>query len=657
MRNPIPVDAGSPHAGATRRHILGHPVAYAATASLLLVLFGWTFFTSPGRPAPADDPAYYTWRAEALLENDPATVLGITGPLEMYSGGYRVATPVLGALMRRVADVAPVTPTVVLAVGLRVLIPLLLAALALRLWRDPLVWHVVALASASLLLTPPFGGYLDNVLTLLFLGASLFVLDAARASWRGRSVLFALLVVGGMTHPTTVGMFVAVLVLASAVRAVARDQAVRGGLARDGWVVATAAASSLAVYVVWKVGLWGPAASFGDAALPPPAGAAFFKQRLDDWVAALRPAVNAPLFLVGVAAIAVRLRRGQDDTARLLLLWLLPLVGVTGFVAGVAYPYYRFFNTTLAWVLFVGAGAYVSLRFFMRYQGAARSLVSAAGVLAIGAIVVTNFGAGFRSSGWNDVRDAWLKPEQRAELRSVQRDLAARPDDQPVVFVVDDAAVEPVRIYGFAKLAGNVTRYGVPAAMQERAALYLGSVESFRLRRPTDRADDPYYRALSAATLSDVDRVLAAAGATEPVVIVPRTFNRTGSNSDFVTVPRSEPRRPMAPGAPVVPEETLLELQTGPADPDLGGSWLLLALFVAPGWLVFRAVVPEGGIADALGLVPAFGAAVLALATIVVLAITDQPLDAVAAWVSAAVAVAASAALHLRSWRSRRTAG
>ena len=76
---------------------LGHPAAFLATAAILLVIFGWTFLANPGRPAPADDPAYYTWRTEALIENDPVTLLEATGPLDMYSGGYRVTTPVIAS--------------------------------------------------------------------------------------------------------------------------------------------------------------------------------------------------------------------------------------------------------------------------------------------------------------------------------------------------------------------------------------------------------------------------------------------------------------------------------------------------------------------------------------------------------------------------------
>ena len=189
--------------GAGSERGLGSRWAFVITALILLAVPGWTFIANPDRPAAADDPAYYAWRTEALLATDPEALLAIDGPLDMYSGGYRVVTPVLAGMMRRVADVAPLTPTIVLAVGLRVLVPLLLAGFAYRYRRDPLIWHAVALGSGSLLLTPPFAGYLDNVMTLLFPTAALYFIEPSKTSWRARIAFFVLLVISGLTHPTT----------------------------------------------------------------------------------------------------------------------------------------------------------------------------------------------------------------------------------------------------------------------------------------------------------------------------------------------------------------------------------------------------------------------------------------------------------------------
>ena len=182
-RAPDPA-APFPRSGLDRA--LGHPAAYCLTALILLTLFGWTFFTHPQRVAPTKDPAYYTWRTEALLTEKPTTVLSITGPFDVFAGGYRVSSPVLGAFLRRIAGVSQLKVTVFLVVGLPVLIALLLGGFALRQRGDPLIFHVVALATGSLLLTPPFVGDLDNVLCLFFLAAALWFIGPARDSWPAR---------------------------------------------------------------------------------------------------------------------------------------------------------------------------------------------------------------------------------------------------------------------------------------------------------------------------------------------------------------------------------------------------------------------------------------------------------------------------------------
>src|SRR5918992_4350729 len=86
--------------------VLGHPLAFLLTAAILLALFGWTFIANPDRVAPTKDPAYYTWRTEALISEEPATLLGIEGPNGMFAGGYRVAAPVIGGILRPIADVS-----------------------------------------------------------------------------------------------------------------------------------------------------------------------------------------------------------------------------------------------------------------------------------------------------------------------------------------------------------------------------------------------------------------------------------------------------------------------------------------------------------------------------------------------------------------------
>jgi hypothetical protein len=495
----------------------------------------------------------------------------------------------------------------------------------------------------------------------------LFFVEPSRRSWPARLVLGGLLVLAGMTHPTTLVIFCVVLGAMAAARWLFRGFDLRSVLRDDGPMLVSAFVAVVVTYLIWKIGIWGKSAPLSDAALPPPADASFFKTRLGDWVEAMRPILNGPLFLIGAAGLlAVGKRAVEDELARVSIVWLAPLAGIFGFLAGVAYPYYRFFNTTLAWILLVGVGIYFAARWFIgvsRQGGVAQ--LALVGLLALGVVIGTNFTSGLEQSHWNDAADAWLKPAQEEELQPVQNALGNLPPDTPVVFVVDDEAPEDVRIYGFAKLAGNVTRFAVPGEMQDLASYYLGSLESYLAGEPTDRGGDEYYRDLSSESLEDV-RQVNARSEREPVIVVPSTFNATGANAEIVAgsgdavdtgdavvwIARGETLEPLAPAGEspaAIPGET----------EDGSGSFLrilvtlaVLALLAVPGWLVMKSVFPEAQLSDALGLVPALAAALLALTGVVVLAVVRAPFGAGLEWAAYVLAVVVAALLFLRGRRS-----
>ena len=637
--------------------VLGNRWAYLATAVILLLIFGWTFFVDPGRPAAADDPAYYTWRTEALLADEPRALLDIRGPLEMYSSGYRVATPVIAGVMRQVTGMSMLSPTIVLAVGLRVLIPLLLAGFAYRSRRDPLLWHAVAFGSASLLLTPPFGGYLDNVLTLFFLSAAVYLIEPSRTRWLPRVMFFALLVISGLTHPTTLAIFCVVLGGMAVVRLIYRGFSLRSVVADDGPMLVTAFLAAITTYAIWKVGAWGPPASLSEAALPPPAGADFFKTRLGDWVAAMRPPLNGPLFLAGVIGLLATGRRAaEDELSRVSLVWLAPLAGILGVFAGLSYPYYRFFNTTTSWILLVGVGAYLVVRFLLGVaQRGGIAVLALLGVAAIIVILAGNFQAGLAQSHWNDASDAWVKPDQKRDLEALRAYLDGvleTEGERPVVFVVDDDAPEPVRIYGFAKLAGNVSRYGVPGELQEHTSYYLGSVENLVAGRASSR--DDYYAELSRATLEDSESRSAVSGG-QPLIVVPEVFNRSGANAaafgdDGVhlalddgaeivyledgTVSSSD----ATTQAPSPPDASILHL----ARVLLAGLVLLI-----PGALLTRSLLPGVTLQESVAFSVAVGTCLIGLVGFALLAVTGSPLGVPQAWISIALSIALAGAAFL----------
>jgi hypothetical protein len=658
-----PSDPAAPLPRSGLDRVLGHPVAYALTALILLTLFGWTFFSHPQRVAPTKDPAYYTWRTEALITEKPATLLSITGPFSVFSGGYRVSSAVLGGYLRRIAGVSQLKVTVFLVVGLPVLIALLLGGFALRQRGDPLIFHVVALAAGGLLLTPPFVGYLDNVLCLFFLAAALWFITPARSSWPARAGLALFLVASGFTHPTTLAIFCFALGAMAFVRWLLTGFDLREAVRSDGPILAIAFAAAVVTYIVWKVGIWGRSASLSEAALAPPYGSGFFRDRMTEWLGAMHPLLNGPLFLAGVGGlIAAGRKAARDDLARVAIVWLAPLVGLFGFLAGLTYPYYRFFNTTLAWILLVGLGAYFAIRFFLAQASRGGLLrLAALGAVAVLGIIAVNFADGLGASGWNNPAAGWLSSSEKRDLDALRAYLSSLGQpDRPVVFVVDNKPPAPFQIYGYTKLTGNTSRYGLPAGQIDRGYLYLGSLDRFLGSKPTLTGDSTYDR-LSKGFLADTRRGLAASGQ-KPIVVVDSAFNISGANSegplrapsasdlaaDRVTVAAG---RVMVDGRVVVPGRA----STAPVHASLRHAfWVPFGLLVLliPGLLAASWFVPGASFAEMLGVVPALSMALLALIGIAALAIVRAPFSGSLAWVCVAIAIAVGA--FLRVARSRR---
>ena len=634
--------------------LLGHPAAYGFTALLLLALFAWPFIGNTDRVAPTKDPAYYTWRTEALISETPLGLLDIEGPNGMFAAGYRVAAPVIGGLLRQVGDIGSLTVTIFLMVGLPVMIALLLAGFARRLIRDPLIWHAVAFTSAGLLLTPPFVGYLDNVLCLFFLAAGLYFVRAE--TWPARSALFVMLLLAGFTHPTTLIIFCGALGLMSAVRFVANRFDLRDVIRSDAWMLGTGVAAVVTTVAIWSIGLWGRPVSLAEAALPPPYGSDFFVARMMLWIDAMRPALNGPLFLLGIGVLIVRgAQTWREHEDRIAVVWLAPLVGLFGFIAGLAYPYYRFFNTTLSWVLLAGLGAGIALRFFI-VRGRAQPLYLL-GAIAVAIILATNLTHGLQVSGWTKVKNQWLAPEARADLDELRDAIFLEDRDRPIVFVVDDEPPDPFQIYGFSKLSGNTSRYGLPAGQIDRGYLYLGSLENLLAGKPTETGD-PTYDKLSRDFLADTQEGIEKAGQA-PVIVVAEAFNPAGANAAFAAGERDEAPEGLATldddtqvwtlhdaavanwteDGPVGLERSGLPEEPPGAALHLGRVLLGLIVLLVPGVILLPKVLRNASLADALGLVPALSLAVLSLVGVVVLAVMRAPFSGTLAWMTAGAAV------------------
>ncbi|MDQ4095104.1 MAG: hypothetical protein M3174_02730 [Actinomycetota bacterium] len=676
--------------------VLGHPLAFLATAAILLALFGWTFIANQDRVAPTKDPAYYTWRTETLVSESPETLLGVEGAYEMFSGGHRVAASVLGGYLRGVPYVSSLNTTVLLMVGVPVLTALLAAGFAYRHRRDPLIFHTVAFGVASLYLTPPFVGYLDNVLCLMFLAAALWFIGPARTSWAGRVALFMFLLLAGFTHPTTLVIFCVTLGVVSILRLIFRRFDLRSVVRDDFWMLATAFAAAVTTFLIWQIGLWGRKTSLAEAALPPPYDSDFFVTRLMDWLGEMTPILNGPLLLIGLVGLFIAGRRWvEDDFSVVTFAWLAPLAGLFGFIGGLTYPYYRFLNTTLSWVVLVGLGGYLLIRFVGRRfegRGTIATVATVAVAVAVGAVFAVNFSRGFASAGWNDPTKGWLSETERNGLDALRVNLLAATtgaegfkgvegdvdqvveEDVPVVFVID-SETEGFQVWGDTKLAGNTSRYGLPAGLVDQGYLYLGSVENFLADKPTFIGDgerpteectieeigDNTYNCLSFALLEDARAGIERAG-TEPIVVVADIFNAAGANTDLVENPDSL-GGPTAGGTEVwtVTGETVTVdgASFSPTTNEEEGAGALhivrvlacLALLLLPGLLAIRFFLPDVTFGEAVAMVPALALALLTLVAIVVLAVTQAPFNSLMTWICLAVTLLLSTVLGLRGGR------
>src|SRR5918994_2357535 len=191
----------------TRSSRLGSWWVIVGFALILLLALGWRFIADPSLSAPTRDPAWYTWRASVILEDDPGSVAGDWGPDNLFSGGYRVTVPLAGALLQRISGISTYSFSAFLMLGMPILTGLALGAGAFRSRGDPLVVLLTMLATAGLFLTTPYVGYLDNITVLFLLSLIVALAGEARTSWGARVAIFLIGMAAAFTHPTTCVLF------------------------------------------------------------------------------------------------------------------------------------------------------------------------------------------------------------------------------------------------------------------------------------------------------------------------------------------------------------------------------------------------------------------------------------------------------------------
>ena len=512
------------------RSFLSNPWLMLLAVAGLLLTYGWTFLLHPTLVAPTRDPAWYTWRANLLLHAPPDAIVRNWGPFGMFSGGYRVTTPVLGALLMRVAGVSRFTFSILFMVGVPILASLAISAFAYRHRRDPLLFLLTLFAGGALFLTTPYVGYMDNITCLFILGMTLPFFRAARTSWGARTALMLLLFLATMTHPTTLAIFVAVLVAGAGLHLLTSRFSIKKVLEADGPTLISCAVGVVVGFAFWKIGLWGVKAPFADAALPPPYPSSVFKANTAQWVMALKPIVLGPLLAIAIgtiAATAVRRREPADEYHRMPLLWMLPYLGCFGFLAGLTYPYYRFMNTTIAIMVLAGMGAWVASRFLLRR-------FRAAGVLGVIAVMA---GFGFiLASGlpqWTSTAPTarWLDDNSRAALASVDAYVQAEPHDQPVLFIIDYQ--DSRKAWGWAKTYSNASRAGLTGDAVLRSIVYFGNVNDYFAFHPS-HGSDPVFNKASRGFFRDAERRISRYPRAPSVFLVGR-FNQGTSNAGWTS--------------------------------------------------------------------------------------------------------------------------
>ena len=361
---------------------LGEWWVIAGFAVLLLVILGWKFMMDPSISAPTRDPAWYTWRANVILQSSPVSVAQEWGPAGLFSGGYRITVPLAGALLQRVAGLDQYSFSAFLMIGVPVLTGLALGAGAFRSRRDPLVMLTTMLVSVALFLTTPYVGYLDNITVLFLLSLTLPFLHAARTSWGARTALFLIAVAAAFTHPTTCVIFGVVLLAVFGFHFLTSRFSFGSALRADGPMLMSVGFGMIGGLAMWVVGIWGKSASLADAALPPPYTKEFFAARLREWVMSLQPLIIGPLVLIAIVStilLARRERRPADTYDQASIWWLLPFLGTLTVLTSTVVPYYRFMNASAAPMALAGLGAFVAIRWCLRLEGAKR----VAGVLGV----------------------------------------------------------------------------------------------------------------------------------------------------------------------------------------------------------------------------------------------------------------------------------
>ncbi len=654
---------------------LGHPAVLVLAILVALLAFGWGFLRDPSISAPTRDPAWYTWRSNVMMEDSPALIVGDWGPFAMFGGGYRVAVPLYGSIMQRVAGIDLYSFSAMMMVGVPVLTALVMGAFSYRRRRDPLLFLIAMLATLALFMTTPYQGYLDNITVLFLLSLLLAFLEPARTSWGARSAVFLTGMAAAYVHPTTCVVFGVSLLAVFALHFFTSRFSLGSALNTDGPGLLSAGFGIIAGLATWVIGPWGASGSLADAALPPPYTQEVFTARLVDWVDSMQPFITVPLILLAIGYSVWRARRDREPADMFAVaptMWLIPLLGALGFLAGAAYPYYRFFNATGALFALLGLGAWVAVRWLLDRHGPMR-VVGAVGALAVIGSLCFVFWGGRQASKWADPNNQWINQPTRTSLAAVRAVVETEPG-RPIVFLTnfEDRYVA----YGWSKTYTNVARAGLPGDAVVRHFSFFGDPERFVELAAEDfpgygdgplLLTDPTYNKMTLGFYGEI-QAMRRTFDQPPIAFLIRQFNEGTPSEAYLDsgasalVPLSEDVAVVTGTGLTMPSEAAIEAaheaeaetaalyedHPGPLGNPLHNLRVLLGLavlLVVPGWLAARWFEIEGPWMR-IALIPGMSIVLTILGGFIVVSVWRGPFSTGHGWASVGVATAIAGGLN-----------
>jgi len=647
---------------------LSNPLTLFLAIGLLLLAFGWTFLQDPSISAPTRDPAWYTWRSNLLISDEPGLVAGDWGPFHMFGGGYRVTVPLYGSILQRVAGIDLYTFSAFMMIGVPALTGLALGAFSWRKHKDPLLFLLVMASTAALFMTTPYVGYLDNITVLYLLSLTLAFFEPGRTSWGSRVALFLLGIAAAYTHPTTCVIFGASLMGVFGLRLLTSRFHLGPPLKELGPSLMSVGFGMIFGLASWLVSPWGVAGSLADAALPPPYTKEVFLKRLDGWVDSLQPMIIVPMVLLAIGWTIFRARKDRqpsDGFGTISAMMLLPFLGVFGFFVA-TYPYYRFMNATMGLFPLAGLGGYVAIKWLWKRDGAAKI----AGVIA-SLVIVASFGyvwaSGRDAAQWADPDNQWIDQPTRTALEASRAIVEGESEESPIVFVVDYQ--DTYQSYGWSKTFTNVSRTGLPGDAVKRSMTYFGSVEDFLADQPTVLTDETYNKMSRGfhRELTELRKEYTG----PPIVFLVRQFNEgTGneelldSGADGLIYLGNDVAVVTGAGFTIPSEDSLQAARAAEEDvrmfylqhpsvyDNLGHNlWVIVALgllLVLPGALAARFFDLDDAWLK-VALVPGVSITLTLLAGIVVVAVARAPFGVAHGWASLGLATVFAAVLRFGS--------